>query len=136
LAVQRLHPQARFPQKAHASDVGFDIFSTNSVTIGAQSTGCVPTGIACRPPLGSYLQIGSRSSLAAKGVVAVGGVIDPNYTGEVTVLLHNSTDTKYVVDANTRIAQLIPLHFAHPNIVEVSSLGKTDRGTNGFGSTG
>ena len=67
----------------------------------------VPTGIAIDPPPGTYVRIAPRSGLALKGITVEGGVIDPDYRGEVNVLLINSSQRKFQIHKGDRIAQLI-----------------------------
>ena len=65
-----------------------------------------------------------------------GGVIDPDFTGELQVILHNFGDTNFTVTQGYRIAQLILERFESPSVVIKDSIEPTDRGDNGFGSTG
>jgi len=91
-------------------------------------------------PEGFYGRIAPRSGLAVKKSINVGaGVIDPDYRGEVRVLLFNLGDADFVVEAGDRIAQLILEQCATPPVVEVDSLDETLRSdgyNGGFGSTG
>ena len=64
------------------------------------------------------------------------GVIDPDYTGVVMVLLYNTSDIKFEVQKGDRIAQIIFELFKYPNFKEVDILTETQRSSGGFGSTG
>jgi dUTP pyrophosphatase len=64
------------------------------------------------------------------------GVIDPDYTGEIKVVLCNNGRVPVTFNAFDRIAQLILEKYQPARVVEVSDLGETDRGSGGFGSTG
>jgi len=88
-------------------------------------------------PVGCYGRIAPRSGLAFKSSIDVGaGVIDPDYRGEVKVLLFNLGNCDFKAEAGTRIAQLIIERCETPPVVEVDSLDDTERGAGGFGSTG
>nr|CAD2175557.1 unnamed protein product [Meloidogyne enterolobii] len=97
----------------------------------------VPTGIQIALPEGCYGRIAPRSGLASKNFIDVGaGVIDPDYRGELKVLLFNFSDADFKISVGDRIAQLVCTPFVKPALVEVTNLDETDRGDNGFGSTG
>ena len=96
----------------------------------------IPTGWAFQPPEGYMLQILQRSGLASKGLICVGGILDEDYTGEVIVVLLNTTDNYITIRNQDRIAQLAIRHYYQGNFEEVEELDETVRGANGFGSTG
>ena len=100
----------------------------------------VPTGIAVEPLVSGMAGfVYSRSGLGAvKGLtVAQGvGVIDPDYRGEITVFLLNTSAESYTVRQGERIAQLVFHPFVQPGFNPVASLGETGRGAGGFGHTG
>ena len=81
----------------------------------------------------------ARSGLAIKhgiGLLNSVGVIDSDYRGEIKVGLINQFDKDYEIQPNERIAQLIIQPISHPEIIECDTLGDTQRGSGGFGSTG
>ena len=95
------------------------------------------TGIAIRPPKHTYGRIASRSGLVLKhNIETKAGVIDADYTGNITVILHNFSNKPYTVKKGDRIAQLILEQHKIVQTKEATSLPTTNRGTNGFGSTG
>jgi dUTP pyrophosphatase len=99
----------------------------------------VPTGIAVALPAGCCGLVLPRSGLAARhgvGVVNGPGLIDPNYRGEVKVVLINHSAEEFSADAGDRIAQLLVVPFAAPPVEVVSELSATERGEGGFGSSG
>lgn len=139
MKVKKLHPEAKLPEKANPSDLGWDLFAVEDVTIPVTSRVLVKTGIAIQFPdlVGGILK--DRSSVASKqGLFVKAGVIDPNYRGEILVLLWNSTETPVRVSAGAKIAQmvLLPAFQLTAPLVEVSQLDVTDRGDDGFGSSG
>lgn len=85
-----------------------------------------------------WVKLETRSSMASKGVVVLGGIIDTDYRGEIFVILENKSKAPYVIKNGDRIAQLIPQIRIHVQVqvVDVSELSATTRGTGGFGSTG
>ena len=139
MKAKRLHPNARLPEKANPSDLGWDLFSSENKIVPSWSSVLVPTGIAIQFPefVGGILK--DRSSVASKqGLFVKAGVIDPNYRGEIMVLLWNSTRQPAMVSAGTKIAQMIlqPSFQLSAPIEDVEELDDTDRGTDGFGSSG
>jgi dUTP pyrophosphatase len=99
----------------------------------------VPTGFALELPPGYEAQVRPRSGLALKhGVTLLNspGTIDPDYRGELMVILINHGTEPFFVRRGDRIAQLVIAPVAHVAIVSVEALGVTDRGDGGFGSTG
>jgi dUTP pyrophosphatase len=80
-----------------------------------------------------------RSGLALKHGITVPnapGTIDPDYRGEVKVILRNLSDSAFRIERGERVAQLVFARFEVPDLDEVDSLGNTGRGSDGFGSTG
>ena len=97
----------------------------------------VDLGIAFQIPVGYYGWIASRSGLAIHHHIHVSaGVVDPDYTGSVHVLLMNFSSQDHVIEKNHHIAQMILEKVAYPVICEVSQILPTEHGANGFGSTG
>jgi dUTP pyrophosphatase len=137
LKYKKLQPDAIAPVKAHPSDLGFDFFAVGDVIIPPLSRAIVNTGIALRFPdnVGGILL--DRSSMASQfGLHVMAGVIDPNYTGEIKVLIQNMNQVPCKIDKGDKIAQMILMPvFQVTSLTEVEELGNTDRGSNGFGSS-
>ena len=99
----------------------------------------VSTGLEMELPEGMECQVRPRSGLALRHGVTLPnspGTIDPDYRGELRVILQNSGTEPVTFKRGDRIAQLVFHRFSAPEVVEVSELGATVRGENGFGSTG
>ncbi|MBM3527430.1 MAG: dUTP diphosphatase [Alphaproteobacteria bacterium] len=99
----------------------------------------IPTGISIALPPGTEGQVRPRSGLAARHAVTVlnaPGTVDADYRGEVQVLLMNHSSESFVVERGMRIAQLVIMPIARATLQVRKKLGKTRRGTGGFGSTG
>lgn len=139
IKFKKLSENAVIPQKNNPSDAGIDFYSTENVLIKAGSSACIGTGIAWQPDTPfCYLQMKGRSGLCFKKGLELcnAGVIDSGYTGEIRVLLHNTLNTDYEIKEGDKIAQGIVFPLPELVIEEVSELDETDRGANGFGSSG
>ena len=89
LRVLRRDPSAKLPYRGTSESAGLVIFASETVTIPLGDTHIVRTGISINPPPGTYPRLASRSSIASKGVDVTGGVVDPDYRGNIGVILHN-----------------------------------------------
>lgn len=136
LQVKRIHPDGRLPTKAHSSDLGYDLYNREYITVPSYSVVRIKTGICIKLPNRYGAIIRDRSSMALRGLFVVGGVIDNGYTGEVIILFYNSNMHMEVIKEGDKIAQLIPIETTSWEIMEVEELEKTDRGSKGFGSSG
>lgn len=134
--IELLSPHAKVPVYAHSSDVCADIFSIESPTILSGHTKQIRTGVRIELPEGWGCLIKEKSGLASQGVQVLGGVIDNGYRGEIIVILHNSSERAVYIDLGQKIAQLrfTPFYQAQFILNEVGT--NTDRGENGFGSSG
>ena len=142
LRIKRLAPEARLPVVAHpGEDLGYDLFSLESLTLDPRRTVKGRTGIAVEArdprtgaPLG--LLVRDRSSMAARGLATTGGVIDAGYRGEILVLITNLGDQPITLAAGEKIAQMIPVPVLTGAITEVDTLEDSLRAEKGFGSSG
>lgn len=113
------------------------MFTLNWGVVDAGKVVCFKTGISAKPPDGHYLRVTGRSGLSAKGIVVLTGVVDPDYTGDIQIMVHNTTEQVFHVPAGYKIAQMIPERYASECQVQViSSLPSGARGSKGFGSSG
>ncbi|MCB0881285.1 MAG: dUTP diphosphatase [Thermoleophilia bacterium] len=140
LPVRRLHPDARVPVRAHPWDAGLDLACTRAVTVPARGRAEAGTGLGIAVPEGWGGLVMPRSGLARKHGVTVTnapGLIDAGYRGEVIVLLVNHGDEDVVLEAGSRVAQLVLVPVWAGDAVEVDVLpGSDSRGEGGFGSSG
>lgn len=142
LSVKKLRPNALLPKRATAGSAGYDLFACleEALVIPAGQTRMVPTGIAIdvgSTQLAAF--IFARSGIAVKHGVAPAncvGVVDSDYRGEVMVGLHNHSSNDYTVHPEERVAQLVLMPVALPEVEECEELSDTLRGAGGFGSTG
>ena len=137
LEVKLLSDKGTLPTKANRFDAGFDLYSSQNITILPHSMSLVSTDIAMAIPAGHVGLIWPRSGLAVKqGVDVFAGVIDSGYRGEVKVCLYNSGDKALEIKEGDRIAQLLIQKVDNFFIRKVQELDETDRGSGGFGSSG
>ena len=139
LQIKRLTETAKMPTYAHATDSGMDLYYDGEDITLDFSHEILSTGIAIKLPPNTEAQIRSRSGLAAKHAISIThgvGTIDEGYTGEIKVLLINHGQDAVLIKHGDRIAQMVICPVLRPTIIEVDELGETDRGANGFGSTG
>jgi dUTP pyrophosphatase len=91
-----------------------------------------------RPAPGHVILVCSRSGFAVRGIFVANapGIVDPDYTGEIQVILFNGSTEPHYVKHGDRIAQVLVVPFLANDIVEVDAFDTTARGDKGFGSTG
>ena len=122
------------PTRATERSVGLDFYSPEDYTIPPHSQFLVPTQIKLQIPLGYYGRLASKSSLAVLHQLHVGaGVIDPDYTGEIMVLMINAAPRIYSIKKGDPIAQLILEKVSIPILREMKELPPTIRGAQGCG---
>ena len=159
LKYKKLDPSAVAPKKNNPADAGYDLHALEDTNIPSlpkqivrfiwsyvnifksidlESMVCtkIPTGIALQIPQGYFGQINDRSGLGSKGLKVFGGQIDSTYRGDVTVCLMNFSFFDKEVKKGDRIAQIMILPVASPELVESEELEDSNRGTKGFGSSG
>jgi len=125
------------PFKKHDSDAGFDIKSNENVVIPANSYAIVSTCLKVAIPEGYVGILKSRSGMACKhGVETGAGVIDCSYRGYINVKLYNTSNKDYTVKIGDKITQMLIQKVNLLDWIEVDNLDETERGSNGFGSTG
>lgn len=127
------------PRYAYEGDAGLDLRISREVTLGPGGRELVGTGIAVEIPPGCVGLVFPRSGLAAKSGITLSnavGVIDSGYRGEIRATLMNVSDETVTLEAGTRAMQMVVMPYVPCEVVEVDSLGQTERGKDGFGSTG
>ncbi len=147
----KLHPEAMIPTRAYEDAAGYDIHAFIMTEAGAPSvrfipphaSEMIPTNLVLLPPPGHYLTMCSRSGLAAHDppifVANAPGIIDPDYVGEIKVILFNGGLNVYRVRHGERIAQVLIRPLVIHELEELPNhpeAGESQRGDKGFGSTG
>ena len=131
-----------FPARATEGSAGIDLAACvdGPVTIAPRALVRIPTGIAVALPSPDYVAlVFARSGLGIRHGISLSngvGVIDSDYRGEIQVGLTNLSDTPYTIQPGDRIAQLVVVPVALPELVWTQDLEDTGRGAGGFGSTG
>jgi len=150
LSVQLLEAGAKAPVCSRpGQDLGYDVFALEDTMVYVGEVVKVRTGVAVEVNLGNEvvgdipggLIVKDRSSMAAKGVLTHGGVIDAGYRGEVGILMsflgdRSGEEMSYLIREGDKIAQLVPVLPLTRETVIVNELTPASRGEKGFGSSG
>ncbi len=137
ISVQLLDNNAKIPTKANANDAGFDLYSIIDTVIPPKQRKTVRTGIAIQMPDHLAGLIWPRSGLSVKqGIDVLAGVVDSGYRGEIMVCLYNTSDEVVGINTGDRIAQIIFQEVPRVSMEVHETLGSSQRGDNGFGSSG
>ena len=139
--IKKLNNNAKIPTRGSAEAAGYDLYACieKPITIPAHSTEKIGTGLAIEIPKGYFGAIFARSGLATKDGLRPAncvGCCDSDYRGEYIVALHNDTNEAKLIMPDERIAQLVVMPYLAVKFNEVDELPNTDRGEDGFGSTG
>jgi deoxyuridine 5'-triphosphate nucleotidohydrolase len=137
LPICRDNALAVIPTRATPESAGLDLYSSHSTTILSRSRQAIQTGIRVQIPKGYCGRIAPRSGLAfVHGLQILGGTIDSDYRGSLVVVVYNGGGHDLEIKPKQKIAQLIIQKIALPKIKEVRQLNDSQRGINGFGSSG
>jgi dUTP pyrophosphatase len=137
--VLKLHDRAVIPKYQHKDDAGMDVCAVDNHMINVGDRKLIPTGLSFGLPDFCMIDVRPRSGLALKKGITVlntPGTIDPNYIGELGVILINHGTEPFVIKAGDRIAQIVFTPFYTATLIESEDLEDSDRGSGGFGSTG
>lgn len=136
----KLDEGAFAPESAHKADAGYDLRTPVDFVVRAGNSAIIDTGVHVAIPEGYVGFLKSKSGLNVKHNLTGEGVIDAGYTGSIVVKLYNSSPWEIIGDRyfkkGDKIIQLVLLPIIKPDIEIVDSLEDTERGDNGFGSTG
>jgi dUTP pyrophosphatase len=138
--VKLMSPRARLPERAYEHDAAYDLYAAEDLVIEPLGRAVVGTGIALGLPPGLAALTLPRSGLAARhgiSLVNAPGLIDPGYRGELRIILLNTDrDEAFPVNIGDRIAQLLFLALSAVSLRAFTTLDTTQRGSQGFGSSG
>ena len=132
----KLDEGAFAPHSAHEADAGYDIRTPIDFWVVGGSSTTVDTGVHIQIPKGYVGFLKSKSGLNVKHSLTGEGVIDSGYTGSIQVKLYNNSQSSRFFERGDKIIQIVLLPIIKPEIEIVDSLEDTERGDNGFGSTG
>ena len=124
------------PTRAHEHDAGLDLYAPADIEVWAGEAAVIDTGVHVAIPAGYVGFLKSKSGLNVKYNLTGEGVIDAGYTGSIVVKLYNNGYEDYYLKAGEKVIQLVILPILTPEIEIVDELEPTERGANGFGSTG
>ena len=136
---------AIMPTRAHAHDAGLDLYAQEGRIIEAKESAIFDTGVHVLIPEGYVGLLMSKSGLNVKYGLTSEGVIDASYTGSIVVKLYNNSGFDYHVNSGfdyhvrtgDKISQLLIMPIETPSLIQVNDFAeKTERGSNGFGSSG
>ena len=137
VSYKLLTESAKMPFKAHPTDAGFDLFADENAWVFAKQRQTIKTGISFDMPDNMAGLIWPRSGLSVKkGIDVLAGVVDSGYRGEIMVCLYNTSDEDVEISRGDRIAQIIFQEVPAISLLLREELETSQRGSNGFGSTG
>ena len=142
LKIRKVSENAVIPKRATGGSAGLDLCACIDapITLNGGETALIPTGLAIELPSAEYgAFVFARSGLSIKhgiGLLNAVGVIDSDYRGEIKVGVINQIGEVYTIEPGERVAQMVILPVSMMPVEEVETLGETDRGAGGFGSTG
>jgi len=125
------------PERQHYDDGGVDLKASENIELPPKELKVVRTGVKAEIPFGYVGLLKDRSSLASKGLMSFGGVIDAGYRGEIKALLVNTSDEPMTFKKGDRIIQMVVARIDTTiNYCKGEPPDDTERGENGFGSSG
>ena len=141
IKVKKLNDKATLPTRGSEYAAGYDLYAAieNNITVPAHSTEKIGTGLSFELPDETFAAIFARSGLATKQGLRPAncvGACDSDYRGEYIVAIHNDTDEDKIIEPGERIAQMILMPYIPMTFVETDELSESERGQDGFGSTG
>ena len=141
IKVKKLNDKATLPTRGSEYAAGYDLYAAieNNITVPAHLTEKIGTGLSFELPDETFAAIFARSGLATKQGLRPAncvGVCDSDYRGEYIVAIHNDTDEDKIIEPGERIAQMILMPYIPMTFVETDELSESERGQDGFGSTG
>ena len=142
LNFKKLSPTAITPTKAHTTDAGFDLYADEEVILTYGETAAIKTNIAIELPEGYVADVRPRSGLTLNtGLRVHYGTVDSGYRNGIGIICENGDhgalcNRTVRIKKGQKIAQLVILPIPEIELKEVNELSDSDRGVNGFGSTG
>lgn len=132
----KLMKDVQLPKKSHLPDSGLDCFMPESFELKPLETKTIGLGIGIQVPEGFAGMLVPRSSIAEKGLLVQTSIIDPDYTGEIHLIITNCSNNNVVIEKNQRVCSLVVYSVLNVRLDVVYDFEHTDRGSNGLGSTG
>nr|DAG04014.1 MAG TPA: dCTP deaminase dUTPase [Myoviridae sp. ctbEa13] len=136
MKIKLFQKDTKLPVKSHLPDSGFDIFMPCDLKLKALQTKTVGLNIGVMIPEGHAGMLVPRSSIAEKGLLIQTSIIDPDYTGEIHLIVTNCSFKTAKIKKGDRVCSLVAYSVLNPYLEIVEEFQKTDRGAKGLGSTG
>ena len=136
MKIKLLSDSVKVPVKSHLPDVGLDIFLPEDITLQPLETKTVGLKLSVAIPEGFAGLLVPRSSIAEKGLIIQTSIIDPDYTGEIHLIITNCSLIMQTAKKNDRLCSLVMFNALNAYIEQVDELISTTRGTAGLGSSG
>lgn len=131
----KLFKDIQLPKKSHLPDSGLDCFMPESFTLNPFETKTIGLGIGIQVPEGFAGMLVPRSSIAERGLIIQTSVIDPDYTGEIHLIITNCSNTIISIEKYQRVCSLIIYNILNVRLDIVYDFEVTERNTNGLGSS-
>ena len=131
-----IDPGCYMPERAHEDDAGLDLRTPHELFIPAGGSAVIDTGVHMQIPVGMVGMLKSKSGLNVKYGITSEGVIDAGYTGAIMAKLYNHSSKGVMLPAGAKITQIVIMPFVKLPLEVVDKLDDSERGSNGFGSTG
>lgn len=133
----KLKDGALAPTRAYDGDAGYDLYASQATLCEPQKYTDIPTGVHVALPPGIWLHmVGRSSTLRNSGLLVISAVIDCGYRGELFFGVFNTNHHPVAIDKHQRLAQVVPHQILTLNFQLVDELPTSERGNNGFGSSG
>ena len=132
----KLFKNVALPKKSHLPDSGLDCFMPESFSLQPLETKTIGLGIGILVPEGFAGMLVPRSSIAEKGLIIQTAIIDPDYTGEIHLIITNCSNNVVNIEKNSRVCSLVVYNVLNVRLDIVNDFEKTERNNRGLGSTG
>ena len=136
MKVKRFKKTTRMPVKSHLPDVGLDIFTPKEFWLRPLETITVGLELAVSIPEGFAGMLVPRSSITERGMIVQTAVIDPDYSGEIHLIITNCSNNVQHIEEGQRVCSLVVYSVLNARIEEVEEMPETERNTKGLGSSG
>lgn len=132
----KLFNNIQLPKKSHLPDSGLDCFMPESFSLKPLETKTVGLGFGIQVPEGFAGMLVPRSSIAERGLIVQTSIIDPDYTGEIHLIITNCSNEMIKIEQNQRVCSLVIYNVLNVRLDTVFEFEKTERDNKGLGSTG
>lgn len=132
----KLFKNVQLPKKSHLPDCGLDCFMPESFELKPLETKTIGLGIGIQVPEGFAGMLVPRSSIAEKGLIIQTSIIDPDYTGEIHLIITNCSNNVVKIEEKQRICSLVIYNVLNVRLDVVNEFENTERGSHGLGSSG